>query len=107
MIASSIDIKTLDPLEENIHFTLRVKNKLGIHARPALLIARLIRRYPEVQLVLEQGSQKIDGKDVLAIMMLAAGPDSQIDCHATGPGSQKLQEQLSQLFESQFEEEDK
>jgi len=46
----------------------------------------------------EKDGEKVNAKDYMWIMMLAAGPGSEITVHASGPGAQQMVEQvISQL----------
>jgi phosphocarrier protein len=67
---------------------LVVINKLGIHARPAAMFVKIANRFT-CNIMVEKGGEKINGKSIMGLMMLAAGPGSKIlvscegdDCHA-------------------------
>jgi phosphocarrier protein len=67
---------------------LVVINKLGIHARPAAMFVKIANRFT-CNIMVEKGGERINGKSIMGLMMLAAGPGSKIlvscegdDCHA-------------------------
>ena len=55
---------------------LVVINKLGIHARPAALFVKVANRFT-CNILVEKDGEKINGKSIMGLMMLAAGPGSQ------------------------------
>jgi len=52
-----------------------IRNKLGLHARPAALFVRTANRF-QCEIMLHKGKQKVNGKSIMGVMMLAAGPGS-------------------------------
>jgi len=79
----------------------RVVNKLGIHARPAAAFVKLASRF-ESEIFVEKDGEKVNGKSVMGLMMLAAGPGSKIKIHAAGPDAAAAVEELAKLVESGF-----
>jgi len=66
---------------------LVVINKLGIHARPAALFVKLANRFA-CNILVEKDGEQVNGKSIMGLMMLAAGPGSKLviicegeDCH--------------------------
>ncbi|NLV93468.1 MAG: HPr family phosphocarrier protein, partial [Candidatus Riflebacteria bacterium] len=56
---------------------VEIKNKLGLHARPASLVVKMASKYQsEIQLIKED--TEINAKSILGVMMLAAGPGQKI-----------------------------
>ncbi len=60
-----------------------VQNKLGIHARPAALFVRTANRF-QCEIMVEKDGEKVNGKSIMGLMMLAAGPGSTINVEASG-----------------------
>ena len=54
-----------------------VINKLGIHARPAAMFVKIANRFTCTILVEKDGEQ-VNGKSIMGLMMLAAGPGSKL-----------------------------
>ena len=86
-----------------IERTLEVKNKLGIHARPAAMIVRIANKYSGEVLV-EKGDEQVNGKSIMGLMMLAAGQGSKLRFTVDDEGGTSCLEELEALFERKFEE---
>ena len=56
---------------------LTIANKLGIHARPAALFVKTANRFA-CDIFVEKDGEKINGKSIMGLMMLAAGPGSKL-----------------------------
>ncbi|GIT06179.1 MAG: hypothetical protein CM1200mP29_15900 [Verrucomicrobiota bacterium] len=50
-----------------------VQNQLGLHARPASMFVKMATRFKSEILVVKEG-EEINGKSIMGLMMLAAGP---------------------------------
>ena len=81
-----------------------VSNKLGIHARPAAMFVRVANRF-EADIMVEKDGERINGKSIMGLMMLAAGPGSRIRITASGEDFEKALIELQALFEKKFNEE--
>jgi phosphocarrier protein len=80
-----------------------VKNHLGIHARPSALVVRNASRF-KAEIFLSKGdTQRINGKSIMGVMMLAAEQGSQILVEAEGEDEGEAVETLARLLESNFE----
>ncbi len=83
---------------------VEIKNKLGLHARPASLVVKLAGKYTsEIELIKED--TEVNGKSILGVMMLAAGPGTKITITADGPDEAEAVDALAALVESGFGEE--
>jgi len=90
--------------EGNFVRTLKVQNKMGIHARPAAMIVRIANRYPDAELWIEKDEERVNGKSIMGIMMLAAGSDTTLHFVASGTHGEKLLDELEELFNRKFDE---
>ena len=63
---------------------LTILNKLGIHARPAAAFVRTANRF-SCDIFVERGNEKVNGKSIMGLLMLAAGPGTKLTIHAQGP----------------------
>lgn len=88
-------------MEQSIELT--VKNKMGIHARPAAMVVRIANKYPD-EVVVEKDDEQVNGKSIMGLMMLAAGQGSVLKFTATGDSADKMLEEMGKLFERQFDE---
>jgi len=84
-------------------FTLTVENKMGIHARPAAMIVRVANRFSG-DVWVEKDEEKVNGKSIMGLMLLAAGPGSVLTFHTKGADSAEIQKDMSELFAKKFEE---
>ncbi len=83
---------------------VEIKNKFGLHARPASLLVKLAGSFKsEVQLVKED--TEVNAKSILGVMMLAAGPGNVVTITASGPDEDDAVKALSELIENRFGEE--
>jgi len=81
-----------------------IANKLGLHARPAALMVQLANKYRS-EVTVERGGEKINGKSIMGIMMLAAGKGTKITVTATGDDAEEAVAGIEQLIKSKFGEE--
>ncbi|MCC5834120.1 MAG: HPr family phosphocarrier protein [Opitutales bacterium] len=88
-------------MEHSVELT--VKNKMGIHARPAAMIVRIANKYP-ADVVVEKDDEQVNGKSIMGLMMLAAGSGSKLRFTANGDSAEKMLEEMKSLFERQFDE---
>jgi phosphocarrier protein HPr len=81
-----------------------VSNKLGIHARPAAMFVKTANRF-NCDIFVEKDGEKVNGKSIMGLMMLAAGPGSKLTVHATGHDALQALTELESLIKRKFEEE--
>lgn len=80
-----------------------IKNKSGIHARPASILVNEASKYNS-EILLEKSGEKVDCKSILGVMMLAATCGSSIIVHADGDDEEKALNAIVEILESDFEE---
>jgi phosphocarrier protein HPr len=83
---------------------LTVVNKLGIHARPAALFVKTANRFA-CDIFVEKDGEKINGKSIMGLMMLAAGPGSKLTIHANGADAPAAIAEIEALVKRKFDEE--
>jgi phosphocarrier protein HPr len=81
-----------------------VTNKLGVHARPAAMFVKTASKF-ESSITVEKDGEQINGKSIMGLMMLAAGPGSRLTITAEGRDAEAAVRELEQLFERKFDEE--
>ncbi|MBI5630479.1 MAG: HPr family phosphocarrier protein [Elusimicrobia bacterium] len=81
-----------------------MKNKLGLHARPAALFVHEACRFKSSIHVSKDGLE-INGKSVMGLMLLAAEKGSKLKIRAEGSDEKQAIEGLEKLFERKFDEE--
>ena len=82
---------------------LTVTNKLGIHARPAAMFVRTANKF-ECQVYVEKDGERVNGKSIMGLMMLAAGPGSRLTVLAEGEDASKAVTELELLLKRKFDE---
>lgn len=84
--------------------TVTIKNRAGIHARPAALLVQTANRFSSL-IYLEKDGEKINGKSIMGILTLAATYNSPIKIIADGSDEEDALQTICRLFETKFEEE--
>ncbi|WP_372595674.1 dihydroxyacetone kinase phosphoryl donor subunit DhaM [Actinotalea sp.] len=87
------------PVGDEVVATVTVRNPMGLHARPAALLARTVADLG-VPLTID-GS---DGASVLGLMALSATGGRELTVRATGPGAQAAVETVVAMVEEGFGE---
>ena len=83
---------------------LTIANKSGIHARPAAMFVKVATRYG-CDIFVEKDGEKINGKSIMGLMMLAAGPGSKVTLHVKGADASAAIDELEDLVKRKFDEE--
>jgi len=83
---------------------LVILNKSGIHARPAAMFVKIANRYAS-DIFVEKDGEKINGKSIMGLMMLAAGPGSKVTLHVKGDDATTVLAELEALVLRKFDEE--
>ena len=96
---------TKKPVEKHSTVTreMVVTNKLGIHARPAALFVKTANRFG-CDVFVEKDGEKVNGKSIMGLMMLAAGPGSKLSVQAQGEDAPRALSELAALFTRRFDE---
>lgn len=74
-----------------------VKNKLGLHARPAALFVQIANKYDSDVKVIKDDIE-VNGKSIMGILMLAAEKDSVITIVATGKDAPEAMGELEKII---------
>jgi phosphocarrier protein len=83
---------------------VQVSNKLGIHARPAAMFVKVASRF-KTNIFVEKDGETVNGKSIMGLMMLAAGPGAKLKVHADGTDAAEALTELEALMERKFNEE--
>lgn len=79
---------------------LIVKNKLGLHARPAALFVQIANKF-DSDITVAKDDVKINGKSIMGILMLAAEKDSVITINVSGDDAEDAVLALEKIVESE------
>lgn len=80
-----------------------VLNRQGIHARPSAAFVKLAGQFRS-DVFLEKDGETINGKSIMGLLMLAAGPGSKIQIVCQGDDAQVALDRLVDLVNSRFGE---
>ena len=83
---------------------LLVSNKLGIHARPAAMFVKVANKFA-CNIFVEKDGEQVNGKSIMGLMMLAAGPGSKLTVEAEGLDASAAVADLEALMNRKFDEE--
>src|SRR5688500_7112521 len=82
---------------------LVVTNKLGIHARPAAMFVKIANQF-QCEVFVEKDGETVNGKSIMGLMMLAAGPGSKIRVQAEGEDAARAVHEIEALLKRKFDE---
>ena len=83
--------------------TVRIRNKLGMHARPAMAFVDIANRFKAVVRV-RKDEQVVDGKSIMQMMMLVATKGTSLVIEAEGPDAEPVIAELTNLVNRKFDE---
>ncbi|WP_040261790.1 MULTISPECIES: HPr family phosphocarrier protein [Pseudomonas] len=83
---------------------ITIINKLGLHARAAAKFVGVAGRFPCQVRVGRSSASLVDGKSIMAVMMLAAGKGTQIHLSTEGEQAQEALDALAGLINDKFDE---
>ena len=85
---------------------LLVTNRMGLHARAAAKLVRLVCGFSsEVHLSRENQNQHIDARSILGVLMMAASQGTSLIATIDGVDEIAVGEAIRELFENKFGEE--
>ena len=81
-----------------------VANTKGIHARPSALFVKMANRFT-CEVFVEKDGEKVNGKSIMGLMMLAAGPGSKLTVICIGDDGPAALTEIGALIKRKFDEE--
>jgi len=84
---------------------VEIINRLGLHARAATLLVQTLRPFTATVTICKD-DQRVNGKSVIELMMLAAGQGSILRVDADGPDAEEAIAALEALVRARFHESD-
>ncbi len=79
---------------------LIIKNKQGLHARPAALFVQIANKFNS-DITISKGRHKVNGKSIMGIMMLEAGSGSKVTIVINGDDAEAAIKELEALLISE------
>jgi len=86
-----------------IKSTVRINNKLGLHARASAKLTKLASGF-QSDIFMSRNGRRVNAKSIMGVMMLAAGIGSDVELETEGVDEQAAMEALTALIEDKFGE---
>lgn len=83
--------------------TVKIVNKLGLHARPAAMLVSTATRY-ESEVHFTKSGLRVNGKSIMGVMMLAAEMGSEVTIEVSGSDEAAALDDLERVIASGFGE---
>ena len=83
--------------------TIQIKNKYGLHARPAAEFVKLATQF-QSEIWVRKQELEVNGKSIMGMMMLAAECGAEITIRADGDDASEAVDQLTALVNNRFGE---
>ena len=82
---------------------ITIINRLGLHARAAGKLVNLAKSF-ESRITLGRGEEEVDGKSIMAVMLLAAPEGTKITLKAEGDDEEEAMAAVAALINDRFGE---
>lgn len=89
--------------DDTVEKNLTVRNKMGLHARPAAMIVSTANKFACDVTLLKDG-QNVNGKSIMGVLMLAAAMGTTVTVRAEGEQAKECAAALEALFDKGFNE---
>lgn len=86
-----------------IEVTVKVRNRQGMHTRPAALLVKTAAKFKADFFVIKDGME-INGKSIIGVMTLAAEQGSELLLRFEGADEHEAKDAVVDLFERGFDE---
>ncbi|MDQ6679644.1 MAG: HPr family phosphocarrier protein [Pseudomonadota bacterium] len=86
-----------------IKTTLRINNKLGLHARASAKLTKLASGF-ESDVFMSRNDRRVNAKSIMGVMMLAAGMGCDVELETDGIDELKASDALTALVNDKFGE---
>ncbi|MDO8420511.1 MAG: HPr family phosphocarrier protein [Rubrivivax sp.] len=86
-----------------IKSSITISNKLGLHARASAKLTKLAGSFKS-DVHLSRSGRRVNAKSIMGVMMLAAGPGSDVEIEAEGVDESEAVAALRALVEARFGE---
>ena len=87
-----------------IQRTVTIRNRAGLHTRPAAAIVKLASKFKSEFYIVKDGF-RINGKSIIGVMTLAAAQGTELELEFDGPDEETAIAELVDYFDKGFEEE--
>jgi phosphocarrier protein HPr len=86
-----------------VKIELTIPNRNGLHARPAAMFVKTASRF-QSEIWVEKDGERVNGKSIMGLMMLAAGKGSVLHVEAEGADGEIALDELKNLVNTSFGE---
>lgn len=83
--------------------TIRISNKLGLHARASAKLTQLAGQY-KAEVWVSRNGRRVNGKSIMGVMMLAAANGATLKLETDGPDEDAAMDALRHLIDDKFGE---
>jgi phosphocarrier protein HPr len=83
---------------------LTIINRLGLHARPSAQFVKICSRHKS-EIWVEKDGERVNGKSIMGLMMLAAGQGSKLVVTCEGADAEKALAEIEAVIARKFDEE--
>jgi phosphocarrier protein len=83
--------------------TVEIVNARGLHARASAKFVKAAAQF-DAEVKVSREGQTVDAQSIMGLMMLGAGPGSEIEIIAQGPEADAAVDGLAQLVADRFDE---
>ena len=104
MMHKPMSAKKLPPGSGPLTKELTILNSKGIHARPAAMFVKAASRFAS-EILVEKDGETVNGKSIMGLMMLAAGPGSKLIIHVQGTDARAALTEIEDILQRKFDEE--
>jgi len=84
--------------------SLVIRNRYGLHARPAAKFVEIASRF-QAQVMMSKDGIEVNGKSIMGVLVLAAEKGSKIELRVDGKDEKEAIEALAGLLEGKLDEE--
>jgi len=82
---------------------LTIVNRLGLHARPSAMFVKTASRF-KCEIWVEKDGERVNGKSIMGLMMLAAGQGSKLLVTCEGGDGEKALAEIEEIIRRKFDE---
>ena len=82
---------------------LTIVNRLGMHARPSAMFVKTASRF-RAEVWVEKDGERVNGKSIMGLMMLAAGQGSKLLVSCEGADADKALAEIEAVIQRKFDE---
>ena len=82
---------------------ITIMNRLGMHARPSAMFVKTASRF-RAEVWVEKDGERVNGKSIMGLMMLAAGQGSKLRISCEGADADKAMAEIEAVIVRKFDE---